>query len=92
MAVNYGMLKLNDLEMVEKDDVLANDLGALVAAKVVTADDASKIFPFYDHKYAPMDPVYCYVFPPEKSFAVNDDLIGDFSHFIKLCNNICFKY
>lgn len=59
LAVNFGMLSIKDLDMVEKDDQLTAALSALYMAKQISLSDSKSIFGFIDHKTVPMEPVYC---------------------------------
>lgn len=62
LAVNYGMLLINDLVKIERDPKLTAILTNLAKQDQITIAQANSIFSFYDKKQLPMDPIYCMVF------------------------------
>lgn len=67
LAVNYGMLQVADLTKMTKSEKLKNYLTNLARQQLITVAQANQIFPFFDAKLAPMEPIYCMLFEGEGS-------------------------
>lgn len=63
LAVNLGLLSVNDLVQVREDDQIQRFKEQLIAKKILPKDKADNLFSFYDPLYAPMDPIYCMIYP-----------------------------
>jgi len=61
LAVNMGMLNVSDLIMISRDDKFAALVKQMVNSNSLTAEQAKYIKPFFDHKFIPMEPIYCIV-------------------------------
>jgi len=58
-----GIVRVADLQEVTEDDQLRNFKMDMIKNRAITLEQAADLRAFYDPYYAPMEPVYCMLYP-----------------------------
>jgi len=74
LAVNMGLVSINNLEEVSKDDELEQFKRTLVLMNAISQSDADNLRAFYDPINIPVVPMYCMIYP--NTLAVQSNVFG----------------